>query len=464
MLTAKKLGRYSLKNQRCESLRRCVFGVKKKTHLAERQTYDIPPNKSFSNRLYAEFFCCYLLPKHTMSKPQTIAIKLKPAAERMVKKGHPWIFEGAITKQSADGTAGDLAIIYDQKKNKFLAIGFYDPYSPIRIKILQAHQPAKINAEWFTEKIKAAFAKRKPLLETDTNSYRLIYGENDGLPGLICDVYDNVLVVKLYAHYWISKLDEVMPALLEVSEADTVVLRLSRLLQQQGDLKGYENGQVIHGTLEDEVVVFREHGLLFSANVIKGHKTGSFLDHRHNRKRVGELANGKVVLDVFAYAGGFSVHALAGGATEVTSLDISAQALKMAEGNVALNKLTNGHKTMAVDAFEGLAKLQGAEKQFDLIVIDPPSFAKQASEVAVAENQYKRLALLGAGLVKKNGILLLASCSSRILAEDFYTFMTEVLTENGYRFEVLEKTQHDVDHPIGFKEGAYLKSLYLRML
>jgi len=236
------------------------------------------------------------------------------------------------------------------------------------------------------------------------------------------------------------------------------------LLQQKGDLKGYENGQILHGTLANEVVVFREHGLLFSANVIKGHKTGYFLDHRYNRKKVGELADGKTVLDVFAYAGGFSVHALAGGATEVTSLDISAQALKMASGNVALNALTNRHKIMATDAFEGLAKLQNDDKQFDIVVIDPPSFAKQASEVVTAKNQYKRLALLGVGLVKKNGILLLASCSSRILAEDFYTFMAETLTENAYSFEVLEKTQHDVDHPIGFTEGAYLKSMYLRIL
>jgi 23S rRNA (cytosine1962-C5)-methyltransferase len=397
-----------------------------------------------------------------MSK-QTIAIKLKPAAERMVKKGHPWVFEGGITKQSAQGTAADLAIIYDQQKNKFLAIGFYDPHSPIRVKILQAHQPAQINADWFAEKIKAAFTKRKPLLKTDTNSYRLIYGENDGLPGLICDVYDKVLVVKLYSHCWISRLEDVLPALLEVSQAETAVLRLSRLLLQNGDLQGYENAQILFGKLDNEVVIFREHGLLFSANVIKGHKTGYFLDHRHNRKRIGELAHGKVVLDVFAYAGGFSVHALAGGATEVTSLDISVQALQMAVENVALNNLTNRHKTMAVDAFEGLKQLQQQGQQFDLIIIDPPSFAKQLAEVAGAKNQYQRLALLGAALLKPRGILLLASCSSRVLAEDFFGFMTEALEQGGYRFEVLEKTEHDVDHPIGFSEAAYLKSIYLQL-
>ncbi|MFK7809780.1 MAG: class I SAM-dependent rRNA methyltransferase [Saprospiraceae bacterium] len=399
-----------------------------------------------------------------MSEKQskTIAVKLKPAAERKVKKGHPWVFEGSITKQSAPADAGDLAILYDQKKNKFLGIGFFDPHSPIRIKMLQVHQPAKINTEWFTQKIQTAFAKRKSLLETDTNSYRLIYGENDGLPGLICDVYDKVLVIKLYAHFWLHRLEEIIPRLLEVSNSITIVLRLSRMVQQHGDLQGYENGQVLHGDLENEVVIFREHGLRFSANVIKGHKTGYFLDHRHNRKRIGELAHGKAVLDVFAYAGGFTVHALAGGAKEVISLDISAQALEMAKENAALNQLTNRHKTMAVDAFEGLKKLKREGKSFDLIIIDPPSFAKQASEIEVAKTQYQRLALLGAALVKNNGILLLASCSSRIKADDFYLFMTATLEEEGYHFTVLEKTQHDVDHPIGFEEGAYLKSMFLR--
>jgi len=132
-----------------------------------------------------------------------IAVKLTPKAEVLVKKGHPWVFDKSITKQSIAGKSGDLVIIFDNRKNKFAACGFYDPSSPIRIKILQANKPATINSVWFKEKIKTAYQKRLPLLKTATNSYRLIYGENDNLPSLIADVYTDVLVVKLYATFWL---------------------------------------------------------------------------------------------------------------------------------------------------------------------------------------------------------------------------------------------------------------------
>ena len=147
---------------------------------------------------------------------QRLALKVKPRAETMLRKGHPWLFESAILKQNKEGNAGDMAIIYD-KKNKFLAVGLYDPYSPIRVKILASKKQAQINAAWFELKIAAAYELRKPLLETDTNSYRLIHGENDGFPGLIADVYADVLVVKLYSPIWVPYLKIVLPILLKQS-------------------------------------------------------------------------------------------------------------------------------------------------------------------------------------------------------------------------------------------------------
>lgn len=392
---------------------------------------------------------------------QRIAIKLKPAAQRMVKKGHPWVFEGGITKQSIDGKAGDLAIIYDNKKNKFLACGLYDPDSPIRIKVLQFHKAATINRDWFEAKINAAYERRAPLLATDTNSYRLVYGENDGLPSLVADVYKDIIVVKLYAAIWLPYLNDLLPILLEKSQCKTMVLRLSRNLQNL-DL-GLEDGQILYGELDDEVVVFKEHGISFSANVIHGHKTGYFLDHRHNRLKIGNLSTDKTVLDVFAYAGGFSVHALAKGAKEVVSIDISAQALNMARQNAALNPFSGKHTTMAVDAFKGLEALIKNKTTFDIVVIDPPSFAKKESEVAGAKNSYKRLAALGCQLVKKGGLLVLASCTARITAEAFFETVEQSLKASPKKFQLLEKTYHDVDHPIGFPEGAYLKCGYYRV-
>ncbi len=401
----------------------------------------------------------------SIPNPQRIAFKVKPTAEKHIRRGHPWIFENAITKQSTKGNAGDLAIIYDQKKNKFLALGLYDPHSPIRIKLLQYQQTAKIDSDWFRQKIETAYEIRKSLInKTDTNSYRLIHGENDGLPSFIADVYANVLVVKLYSAIWLPYLNTILPLLQSTSNCETIVLRLSRSLQNSPDVT-LEDGQVIFGELEGEEVIFREHGLLFSSNVIHGHKTGYFLDHRHNRRKIGLLAKGKTVLDVFAYAGGFSVHALAGGASEVVSLDISKQALEMAKKNVAFNLQLEAtkHKTMAADAFEGLKQLRKQRKSFDIVVVDPPSFAKSDREQTGALRKYGQLCRLAIPLVRKGGLLLMASCSSRVGADTFFEVVLQNLQSSGRRFHELERTFHDVDHPIGFEEGRYLKAGYWRL-
>ncbi|WP_298423753.1 class I SAM-dependent rRNA methyltransferase [uncultured Kordia sp.] len=400
------------------------------------------------------------LPEISTSK---IAIKLKPSAETLVKKGHPWIFENSIIKQNKEGNSGDLAIIFDTRKNKFLACGFYDPNSPIRIKILQANKPANINAKWFSEKVNEAYEKRIPLLKTDTNSYRLVYGENDNLPSLVADVYDNVLVVKLYASFWFYHLKDILPELIKVSKVSTTVLRLSRNVQKEKNTFGFTDGQILDGKLNNEVIVFKEHGVNFSANVIHGHKTGYFLDHRNNRKKVGELSRGKTVLDVFSYAGGFSVHALVGDAKAVTSLDISAPALEIAKSNAKLNEYSGTHNIIVGDAFEELNNLAKANKKFDIVVIDPPSFAKSATEVDKALASYKKLTQLGLQLVERKGTLVLASCSSRVTSEVFFDLVEETLHRNNANYTMLEKTLHDIDHPIGFKEGAYLKCMYVKI-
>lgn len=401
------------------------------------------------------------LPKVSVHK---VAIKLKPNAEVLVKKGHPWIFDQSIIKQNREGASGDLAVIFDGRKNKFLASGFYDPKSPIRIKVLETKQGIEINKEWFVTKINDAFAKRTELLKTDTNSYRLIYGENDGLPSLVADVYDHVLVVKLYASFWFPYLKDVLPKLIEISSAKTTVLRLGRNVQKEQNTFGLSDGQVLDGVLGNQVIVFKEHGVNFSANVIKGHKTGYFLDHRANRKKVGEMSKGKSVLDVFSYAGGFSVHALKGGAKSVSSLDISGPALEIAKSNANLNEYSGTHKTIVGDAFIEMDLLAKNKTKFDIVVIDPPSFAKSAAEVDRAIMSYKKLVKLGLKLVNRKGVLVMASCSSRITYDVFFDMVEDILRNNRIQYTVLEKTRHDIDHPIGFKEGSYLKSIYLQLL
>ncbi|NND61985.1 MAG: methyltransferase domain-containing protein [Flavobacteriaceae bacterium] len=394
-------------------------------------------------------------------EPKVLAVKLSAVGERSVRSEHPWIFSDSIEKLNKEGHPGDVCVIFSHTKNKPLGIGLFDPKSPIRIKMLHFGGGAKLDSSFFEAKIHKAYALRLELLETDTNSYRLIFGENDGFPGLIADVYAEVLVLKLYSDIWLPYLKLILPILIETSKAKTVVLRLSRNLQR---LKlALTDGMVIYGLLENETVLFKEHGIQFSANVIKGHKTGYFLDHRENRRQVGRMAKNKTVLDVFAYAGGFSIHALMGGAREVTSLDISAQALEVAKENAALNTYTGKHLTIVGDAFTEMERLISEGKKYEIVVIDPPSFAKKASEVEVAKKKYTQLAYLGIALTKKGGMLVLASCSSRVRADEFFEINAKALNECGRKFDTKNRTQHDIDHPVGFTEGAYLKCGYYKL-
>ncbi|SFZ94247.1 23S rRNA (cytosine1962-C5)-methyltransferase [Flaviramulus basaltis] len=397
-------------------------------------------------------------------KPKRLAIKLNAIGEQFVVKGHPWVFSNNITKINDDAKSGDLAIIFGKNKNRVVGLGLYDANSPIRIKMLHSSlEKVDINSEFFKQKIEEAYSKRYKLFQTKTNSYRLLFGENDGFPGLIADVYASVLVVKIYSEIWLPYLETIIPSLKEISKVKTVVVRLSRSLEQSKEHQ-LKNGEVIYGVLENEVIEFVEHGVNFSANVIKGHKTGYFLDHRANRKQVGEWSKDKTVLDVFSYAGGFSVHALYNGAKEVTSLDISKQALEIAIQNGKLNTYVGKHKTIAGDAFDELNKLIKNKTTFDVVVIDPPSFAKQNSEIELAKKKYAQLAELGEKLTAKNGLLVLASCSSRVVSQAFFDINSQTLASTNRKFKVLLKTDHDTDHPVSFPEGAYLKCGYYRFL
>ncbi len=393
--------------------------------------------------------------------PNRLATKLTPQGERILRSGHPWLFDGAVAAVKGEGQAGDLAIIFDRKRDKFIGVGLYDPDVPIRIRVLHQGESVKIDEAFFAARIQDARKLRLPLLKKNTNGYRLVHGENDRLPGLVVDVYAGVAVVKLYSPVWFPYLDMLLPHIQRAAKAESVVLRLARVVKAR---PGLTDGTVLVGTLADPEVVFKEHNVEFLADVVSGHKTGFFLDHRHNRKRVGELAQAQDVLDVFSYAGGFSVHALHGGAYRVVSLDISGPALEVARRNVALNFGEDPrHETIEGDAFKELERLARQGEEFGIVVVDPPSFAKREREVPGALDAYRRINTLAVPLVKPGGLLLACSCSARVSAADFFATVEKVMKRSGRGYTLLEQTFHDVDHPIGFAEGAYLKSVYYRV-
>ena len=339
-------------------------------------------------------------------------------------------------------------------------MGLYDPDSPIRIKVLSTVSNSFLNADFLGAKIDAALQIRRPLLDNGITAYRLFAGENDSLPSLICDVYGAVIVIKVYSKIWLPYLDLIKSTLVEKLQGSHVVLRLARSITKEAT--AYSDGMVIHGEAFDGEVQFEENGAKFLCNVIKGHKTGFFLDQRHNRSEVQKIANNKSVLDVFSYAGGFGTHALVGGAHTVTCMDISAQALELAARNFGKNTFVGRYELLCEDAFHGLAKLIRTKKKYDLIIIDPPTLATTEKQIKVALNKYASLAKLGAHLLSKNGVILLASCSSRISADEFFQTVEPVLQSYG-NLEVIKRTAHDLDHPVTYKEGAYLKCGYYRI-
>ncbi len=396
--------------------------------------------------------------------PRRIAVRLTSDAERHVRGHHPWVFDKSVVSVSHDGEPGDLAVIFDKKRD-FLAVGLFDPASPIRIRVLHVGSPAQIDDDFWRDRVLGALAVRQRLIDDpDTSGFRVIHGENDGFSGLIADVYDRTLVVKVYSAVWLPHLRVIVEALVDALDLDAVVVRHNRLLAGQ-DLHGLVDGCVLVGEFAGRPVMFLENGLLFEADLIHGQKTGHFLDQRDNRAMVRALADGARVLDVFSCTGGFSVHAAAGGAVSVTSVDSAKPALATARLNMAHNIETGAmvgcqHDTVHSDAFAAMEAMARRGERFDMVVIDPPSFASRRAAVTGALRAYARLTSLGLDLLDEGGSLIQASCSSRITSQDFVAVVRGAAAEAGVLLDNLLVTGHGIDHPINFAEGAYLKAVF----
>jgi 23S rRNA (cytosine1962-C5)-methyltransferase len=398
-----------------------------------------------------------------------LAVRVTPDALRHIRAGHPWVFEESVTSISHEAAAGDLAVIFDNDR-RFVAIALYDPDSPIQFRILHAGAPTPIDAEWWRSTIRTALDVRTPFTSAplaDRLAYRVLNGENDGVSGLVVDRYAEVLVVKLYSAAWFPHLVTVVNALLELTGCDGVVLRLARNLQTRESF-GLRDGDVVAGDVPDGPVRFVEAGLEFEADVRAGQKTGHFLDQRANRIRVGAMSSGCDVLDVFASTGGFSVHAAAGGARSVHAVDLSAPTLAAAARNMALNSQLEpvrvcSFTTEVGDAFDVMVRLARAGSAYDIVIVDPPSFAQRQANVEGALRAYTRLTHLALRLVRPGGVLVQASCSSRVSDEQFFTTVVDAAEAAGRPLTELVRTGHDIDHPVTFREGSYLKAGFWRV-
>jgi 23S rRNA (cytosine1962-C5)-methyltransferase len=406
------------------------------------------------------------MPDPLPAKPTRLRLRVAPTAERHLRGGHPWLFDESIREQNRPGQAGEFAVLYD-KQDRFLAIGLFDPDSPIRVRVLHCGKPATLDDAWWRARFATAVEKRKALFGPETTGYRIVHGESDGFPGLVLDRYDDALVLKLYSAAWLPHLALLRALLVGAFPAFAIVLRLSRNIQEAAARAKLTDGMVWQGALATERQTFLENGIRFHADIVRGQKTGFFLDQRDNRLKVGGLSSGRDVLNAFSFSGGFSLFAARGGARSVISLDISEHALREARENFALNQAIPAvaaarHETVQADVFEWFRRREDRHA-YGLVIVDPPSLAKRESERTKAIAAYRQLAASALEKVAPGGHLVSASCSAHVSETEFFDAVRAAAATSGRKWAELETTGHPGDHPARFAEARYLKCLYLRV-
>ncbi len=388
-----------------------------------------------------------------------VDVILKPGREKSLLRRHPWIFSGAIQKADENIASGSTVDLLSSDK-KFIARASYSPTSQIRARVW-TFEDEPVDKEFFRHKIRSSLATRQMLnIESQSNSYRLIYAESDGIPGLIVDKYNEVLVLQSLtagSEYWKETFADILleetglSTIYERSDAD--VRELEGLTPKVG---------VLRGTLSTTLITIQEFGLKFNVNFATGHKTGFYFDQRVNRLRVRELSKDKDVLDCFCYSGGFTINALAGGANSVVSVDSSADALEFCKENIVINDLPlDKHTSLEGDVFQLLRKFRDENRSFDMIILDPPKFAPTSAHAEKATRAYKDINLLAFKLLRLGGILVTFSCSGGVDAGLFQKIVAGAALDAGVEAQIVEHLSQGADHPVSlhFPEGAYLKGL-----
>ena len=392
------------------------------------------------------------------------SVKLKKGRDKSFNRKHPWIFSGAIDSVKDVNSNGETVDIISGD-GKFLGYGSYSSHSQISVRVLSFNPDEKINVDFFQKRIKDAAEFRKQIINDEkTNAFRVVNAESDSLPGLVVDKYGDYLVCQFLsagAEFWKKEIVEILVSLFNPTgifeRSDVEVREKEGLLPSKGVLFGKE---------PDELIEIIENGNKFFVDVNLGHKTGFYLDQRDNRKILEQFASGKEILNCFSYTGGFSVYAVKAGASKVINVDSSAESLVLAEKNFFLNgidssKFENTHD----DVFKYLRKLRDTNRQFDVIILDPPKFAESVSQIDKAARGYKDINLLALKLLKKNGLLFTFSCSGHIVPDLFNKIIADAAADAGREVHILKYLTQSPDHTMltSFPEGLYLKGLICKV-
>jgi 23S rRNA (cytosine1962-C5)-methyltransferase len=389
----------------------------------------------------------------------TATLVLKAGREKSLVRRHPWIFSGAVERFEGAPGIGDTVTVR-AAGGGFLAQAAFSPQSQIRARVWTWDEREAVDASFFRRRIDAALARRAAI---GADAVRLVHGEADGLPGVVCDRYAGVAVLQLSSAGAERWRDEIAGALAAATQCDAVYERSDlevRELEGLAPRSGW-----VRGPTREPSVDIAEHGIAYRVDVARGQKTGFYLDQRANRRMVRSLAADSDVLNAFCYTGGFSLNALAGGARSVLSIDSSGEALATARENLRLNGFDAVRaEWLEADVFRSLRDLRAAARSFDLVVLDPPKFAPTAAHAPRAARAYKDINLLGLRLLRPGGRLVTFSCSGGVPAELFQKIVAGAAADAGAEVEILARLQADADHPVvmSFPEGEYLKGLLLR--
>jgi 23S rRNA (cytosine1962-C5)-methyltransferase len=380
----------------------------------------------------------------------TVSTQLK---ERLAQ-GHPWIYRDRLPREARFETGEWVRV----KCGGWTGFGLWDNKGPIAIRIFSQRQLP--DPRWLKARVQAAWELRSPLREQNCTAYRWLFGEGDGLAGITVDLYGEYAVVQTYMEGASVLLDWLVNALIAVAPLQGILWRTKHLENSESENPQESKTQLLWGKEPKGDITVKEHGLLFQVNLQTGQKTGLFLDHRENRRFVGEISQDKTVLNCFSYTGAFSLYALRGGASHVTNVDIGKHLAAVADTNVRLNNFDRDrHNFVTADCFDVLHRYAQEQQTFDIVILDPPTFAKSKQNRFAAIRAYTKLNAIALKCVAPNGLLVSASCTSQVSPEAFKEMLATAAESSDRRIQIIHEAGQPLDHPVpaAFAEGRYLK-------
>ena len=400
----------------------------------------------------------YLIPLRSL-RESFMQLILKKGEEKRIQAGHPWIFSNEL-ESIEKCEPGEIVEVYDFRHN-FIGRGYYNPHTLIAVRLLTRNQEEEINPDFFKNKIATAYNYRQQIYPQDT-SYRLVYSEADGLPGLIIDKYESCLVLQILTAGIQKWQDTICQILVELLNPDCIYARNDSSFRS---LEGLPlESDLVYGKLNNPILI-QQDGFQFKVDIAGGQKTGFFFDHRDNRKSLSSFIAGKRVLDAFCGTGAWSVYAAKYGVKSILAIDSSETAIGLAKENAELNAVDTMCQFEVMEVFETLDKLEQQKKQFDCIILDPPAFAKSKSHIPTAIKGYREINQRAMRLLTNGGYLVTSSCSYHISRETFLEMLITVAERAKVSFRLIRIGQQALDHPIllNVPETEYLKCMTVQV-